>query len=508
MPINSDEFISFWIRVLREDITDLACENFYPQKILITIWPIFEICSMLSCPIQARETTGKEAEIYLPGQGAKYILDVPATHLTEHQLEFKYNVPLGNCSNKTYTLKLKSLDWQKFFWYDEQKWTIENTLSTLAKPVPRNWPLNDEEELRVRRISESQHEIDVIYNTRVTREFACTLNLEVAPWGMFINATGLEIRISELGMKPRDVKVEANGLEMLFNISQGFSLGIRNGSNWTQSLPIYLQNAIVTQSKHFYTVNEGDYTDIVILRSKEVVKFILTLKIENNRKIFKLYPKYAVVNHTRNRLCLLPFAMDHKENITRKSVEHLDATMTKTPLKATPYKQNSIGISLSQFYDINAQSSQRSVDSAFIYFVVIKYCDNTDISIPIPLTLPFNRKCFSIQNGKESIALMVSLIEHDHVYYLTIFEDVAPALLISNQTDCPFIIAQTNAGENNKVTSTVAEYEGKHLEWNHVIPKQSKSYYTPPEWYSHFPDVEPTLCNITLALFDGRFEEF
>ncbi|KAM7361700.1 vacuolar protein sorting 13B isoform 2-T2 [Cochliomyia hominivorax] len=502
VPINSEEFISFWIRVLREDIPDVAADNFHPQKILITIWPIFEISSMLSCPIKAKEISGKEAEIHLPGQGAKHILDVPATHLTEHQIDFKYNCPLGTASSKSYTLKLKSLDWQKFFWYDENKWSIEYALSTLAKPVLRNWPLNDEEELRVKRISESKHEIDVIYNTRVTREFSCTLNLEVAPWGMFINATGLQIRVSELGIQSRDVMVDANGLEMLFNISQGFSIGIRNGSNWLQSLPIYLQNAIVTQSKHFYTVNEGDYTDIVVLRANEVVKFILMFKIENNRKIFKLYPKYAVVNHTKNRLCVLPFAMDHKESITRKNVEHLDNCMSKISLKATPYKQNSIGISLSQFYDINAQSAQRSVDSAFIYFVVIKYCDNTDISIPIPLTLPFNRKCFSIQNGKESLALMVSLIEHEHVYYLTIFEDIAPALLINNQTDCPFIIGQTNAGENSKVSSIISEYEGKHLEWHHVIPKQSKSFYTPPEWYSHFPDVEPTLCNITLALFD------
>lgn len=493
--------------MLREDISDLATDNFYPQKILITIWPIFEISSMLSCAIKAKETMGKEAEINLTGQGAHHILDVPATHLTEHRIDFMYSFPLGTASAQNYTLKLKSLDWQKFFWYDEQKWSIENSLSMLAKPVARNWPLNDEEELRVKRFSESNHEIDVIYNTRVTREFACSLNLEVAPWGMFINSTGIQIRVCELGTHPKEIKVESNGLEMLFNISHGFSLGIRNGSSWLQSLPIYMENAMVTQSKRFYIATEGEHTDILILRGDEVFKFILTLKIENNRKMFKLSSKFAVVNYTKSSLTLLPFAMDHKENITRKNVDHLDSTKTKTVLRSSPYKQNSIGISLSQFYDINAQSSQRSVDSAFIYFVVIKYCNNTEISIPIPLTLPFNRKCLSLQNGRESIALMASLIEHDHVYYLTIFEDVAPAVLINNQTDCPFMIAQTKAAENSKVSSTTSEYEGKHLEWYHVIPKQSKSFYTPPECYNHFPDVESTLCNITLALFEGKFAE-
>lgn len=496
--------MSFWVRVLREDIPDLTTDNYQPQKILITIWPIFEISSMLSCAIQAKETTGKEEEINLAGQGARYILNVPATHLTEHRIDFDYKFPIGTATASSYTLKLKSLDWQKFFWYDEQKWSIENTINMLAKPVKRYWPFNDEEELKVKRVSQSSHEIDVIYNTRVTREFACSLNLEVAPWGIFINCTGMQVRVCELGMQPKEVRVMANGLEMLFNISQGFSVGVCSGSNWLQSLPIFMENTLAAHSKNCYTVIEGESTDIVILRGAEVIKFVLHLKIENHRKIFKLSSKYVVVNYTKSLLCILPFAMDHKESLTRRNIEHLDASFTKTVLKGSPCKQNSIGISLSQFYDIKAQTSPRSVDSAFIYFLVIKHCPDADISIPIPLTLPFNRKCLSLQNGRESIALMVSLIEHEHIFYLNIFDDVSPAILINNQTDCPFLIAQTSAGENSKVSSTIPEYEGKHLEWYHVIPKQSKSYYTPPECYNHFPDVESTLCNITLALYGGK----
>ena len=506
VPINGDEFISFWVRILREDITDLVCSGFHPQKILITIWPIFEIQSMLPHPIEAKVVNGKETFIHLPGCGFRYILDVPATHLTEHCLDFMYDFPLSPNSSRTYTLKLKSLDWQKFFWYDEQKWTVENALTLLSKPVSKYWPIKDEEELKVHRITESKHKVDVIYNARATREFACTLNLEVSPWGIFINATGLEVRICELDQESTKIKVQPNGLEILPNISQGFSIGIRNGSNWIQSLPIYLESTIVMQTKHYYNLGLDEPADIVILRGDEVLKFILTLRIENQRKVFKLSAKYAVVNHTKNRLCILPFAMDHKECINRQNVENLDFYATKQIVRATPYKQNSIGISLSLFYDIKAQTAERSVDTAFIYFVVIKQCDDTDISIPIPLALPFTRKCLSIQNGKESLALMVSLIEHENVYYLTIFEDIAPAILINNQTDCPFIIAQTAAGENCKVNCTSPEYEGKQLEWYHMVPKQSKSYYTPPECYKNFPDVESTLCNITLALYDSKSE--
>ncbi|XP_073817283.1 vacuolar protein sorting 13B isoform X2 [Musca autumnalis] len=518
VPVNNNEFISFWVRILREDITTSNSDSFYPQKILITIWPIFEITSRLNCAIQAKELQTAH-EFSLLGQGGQYILDASATHLTEHPLNFKYDFPLGATSQDSYTLRLRTLDWQKFFWYDEQKWTIENALNALAKSSVKSWPLENEEELRVKRISRCSGESDVIYNTQVSREFSCTLNLEVAPWGMFVNGTGVDIQLKAFApptsssstqqqqelqqVQGKELLVAGNNLEMLFNISQGFVIGIQHDSQWNYSLPIFFENALSSnQCKRYYVLTEGDVTDIVILRNNEVFKFVIKLTTENNCKVLKLSPKFGVVNYTKIPLNLLPFAMDHKENVIRSNVQRLNEKTPNAHIKPTPKWDKSIGISLTTFYDINFESAQRSVDTAFVYFVVIKMTDDSDISIPIPLALPFNRKCISIQNGHESLALMVSLIEHDGLYYLCIMEDLSPAVLVNNQTDCAFIVAQTNASENSKVSSTTPEYDGKHLEWYHMIPKQSKCYYTPPEWYTRFPEVDSTLCNITLALYD------
>lgn len=463
---------------------------------------------MLSRTIQATEQNASD-DIDLPGEGGHYILDAPATHLTEHPINFKYDFPLGLSSQNSYTLRLRSLDWQKFFWYDEQKWTIENALNILGKPLSKRWPLLDEEELKVKRISYDVEEKDIIYNTQPSREFSCTLNLEVAPWGMFINATGVDICIGDLTHQPsKQILLTANSLEMLFNVSQGFTIGIRHDNNWMQSLPIFFENTSANHHyKRYYVITETDATDIVILRGNEVLKFVLKLKIENESKIFKLSSKFGIVNYYKSPLSILPFAMDHKENVARTNVQHLDEKAYKTTIaSSSPEWENSLGIALTTFYDINSESSQRSVDSAFVYFVVIKLRDDTSsISMPIALALPFHRKSISIQDGKESVALMVSLIEHENIYYLTITEDVSPAVLVNNQTDCAFVVAQTNAPENSKVSSTTPEYEGKHLEWFHMILQHSKCYYTPPEWYTRFPEVESTLCNITLALYDCKF---
>ncbi len=104
--------------------------------------------------------------------------------------------------------------------------------------------------------------------------------------------------------------------------------------------------------------------------------------------------------------------------------------------------------------------------------------------------------------------MVATLIENDRIYYLNIFEDISPALLVTNQTDVPFIIAQTSASENSKVSNTTPEYSGRHFEWYQHVPAYSKCYYTPPELYTNFPDVESTTCNITLALHKGMEFEF
>lgn len=91
MPIASEkEFISIWVRILREDIPmEDADENFQPQRVLVCIWPIFEICNMLNCSIGVTESTTKEKTDIL-GKGDKWALSTPTTHNSAHFISFKY----------------------------------------------------------------------------------------------------------------------------------------------------------------------------------------------------------------------------------------------------------------------------------------------------------------------------------------------------------------------------------------------------------------------------------
>jgi len=155
------------------------------------------------------------------------------------------------------------------------------------------------------------------------------------------------------------------------------------------------------------------------------------------------------------------------------------------------------------FYDLNAHKAKHNCDTAFVYFVCFSVGGNREISIPIPLAIPFTRRCFSLQAGHESIPLMITLIEKDNVHYLGVFRDTSPAIVISNNTNVKFIVAQTSASENSNVSCTNSEFVGRHFEWNQLVLPQSKCYYTPPQMYANFPDVEFTMCNLSLAVYKG-----
>lgn len=84
------QFISLWVRILREDIVvDEVEDGFQPQKILVCIWPVFEVCNRLSCYVKATDVETNES-FDIPAQGGRRALSTATTHSTEHPLKFEY----------------------------------------------------------------------------------------------------------------------------------------------------------------------------------------------------------------------------------------------------------------------------------------------------------------------------------------------------------------------------------------------------------------------------------
>ncbi|XP_030558700.1 vacuolar protein sorting-associated protein 13B isoform X2 [Drosophila novamexicana] len=498
------QFISFWVRIVREDIPLglIDDDDLSPQRILVSIWPIFEICNLLSCELPATESSTEE-QFIIAAEGGRQSLSTATTHSTEHCVKFKFPCALGPASQGEYTFMLKSIDWHKFFHYEPADWPIERTLDQLDRTLKPKWPLNDAEELRVHRPFKLLDQLDVQYRAQATREFSCTLGLEIAAWGMFINDTDLDVSICLPAAGARHL-IRANCLEMLPALGGYFTIAAPVASSWISSLPICLENqtqAAGGLGRHVL-LRANSYVDIVLVRCADVLRLLLEFKLEDGHRVFKLRSKFVIANFSDVTLSALPLTMDHKETASRSDVNALDFLRTIRKLESLKAKQhNNIGVSVELFHDLNAHKSKHTSDTAFVYFMCFTVAGKQDICIPVPLTLPFTRRCFNLQDGSDSIPLMISLIEKDNVYYLNVFRDTSPALIINNNTNVKLVVAQTSASGNSNVTCTSPELAGKHFEWNQLIAPFSKCYYTPPQMYANFPDVEFTMCNLSLALY-------
>lgn len=88
---SAQQFISLWVRILREDLVlEHPADDFQPQKILICIWPIFEICNRLSCDVRATENTSEES-CAIAAKGGRWALNTATTHATEHTVAFQFS---------------------------------------------------------------------------------------------------------------------------------------------------------------------------------------------------------------------------------------------------------------------------------------------------------------------------------------------------------------------------------------------------------------------------------
>lgn len=82
----NQNFVSFWVRVIREDIPNMAIPR-HPQRILVIIWPLFMVKSLLASDTTVHKTN-EPLQFLVKGQGEKTELVLPGTCEDDHELVF------------------------------------------------------------------------------------------------------------------------------------------------------------------------------------------------------------------------------------------------------------------------------------------------------------------------------------------------------------------------------------------------------------------------------------
>lgn len=98
MPTSANtEFISFWVKVFREDIKGIDDVKYKPQRLLIIIWPLFMLRSMLTNDIDVLDKSSDQLYV-LPAKGQPVEMQIAGTHETEHEIMFDMKYVFSNNS--------------------------------------------------------------------------------------------------------------------------------------------------------------------------------------------------------------------------------------------------------------------------------------------------------------------------------------------------------------------------------------------------------------------------
>lgn len=460
---------------------------------------------MLSYPIKCIETQSNQV-IQMSAAGGTNILKTQSTHQTEHELYFLDDERDPPSQIASFNLSLKAIDWKKFFWFDEQTWTVEKCLTEFAKPLYNRWPYeeNGKHSPVKRPVMLSRKVNHLVFKCAPSRELSCTLSLELAPWGLFVNSTTENVR---LVYKDPEIFlcVESNAISMIPDFKNGFYVECGGAS----STIIYPEKPN-TKEKDFLILTEN-YTSIVcIIKGDVLYRFLLEIKFADNKNVIYLRAPAIITNYTKYNLTCMSFCLAEKEVIDLRNMLNSGALENHTQLVPSQKNQNpKVGLLLNTFHDCFALKTRRSPSTKYMYFLVFKNQSLKErieeISIPIFLNYPFERKSISAIIDGEQIPLAINAVLHEGVCYVNVFEDQYPAFEIFNETNLKFFVGQTKSTEKSKTTEVINETDGYNFTWHQLVLGNSRAYYTPPEMVRSFPTMEQNHVNLTLALHIGKF---
>uniref|UniRef100_A0A182Q1H4 Chorein N-terminal domain-containing protein n=1 Tax=Anopheles farauti TaxID=69004 RepID=A0A182Q1H4_9DIPT len=231
--ITREGYISYWVRIVREKLLDSktapAVNGEVLERVLVIVWPLFMVESLLTVNTTAYdEKLDQSFSIY--GQGQRRQLNVAGTYSDEHELTFRmdFNSPHGEDKRKA-LLSYRLIDGKTFFQVPARFRTIETALEALraGQRLP-DWPCAREEELRWRRENSIQEATFPLYHCSAAYEMSCCLMLNIAPWALFINQLGCEVRLKNGTTSDSNI-IAPNSIIMPFHVETGFTLEMNVG---------------------------------------------------------------------------------------------------------------------------------------------------------------------------------------------------------------------------------------------------------------------------------------
>ncbi|XP_053661509.1 intermembrane lipid transfer protein VPS13B [Anopheles marshallii] len=515
--ITREGYISYWVRIVREKLVDSkiapAANGEVLERVLVIVWPLFMVESLLTVNTTAyEEKLNQSFSIY--GQGQRKQLNVAGTYSDEHELAFRmdFNSPHGEDKRKA-LLSYRLIDGKTFFQVPTRFRNIENALIALrnGRQLP-NWPCSREEELRWRRENSIQEATFPLYHCSAAYEMSCCLMLNIAPWALFINQLGCEVRLRNYSTS--DVNIVApNSIIMPFHVETGFTLemNVSIGHSLHSEL-IYIDSTDTKkQSPNGYAVLplEGSI-DINIRTEFGIMNLVLTSLTENKVRIFILASQFIVTNYSSIDLHCWSFALPSNERLEQFKLSNSGPHSCCYSLPKNGVKsENPKGTVITMLNNVSHRKGKIKSSTNFNHYLTIyqRRENGSEFSAPIFLNKPITRKSLSVPHDdavdRRHHALSLSIVSHQGQQHISIYDDPCPSYAIENRTDFNIYVAQSDTVQPNKAATAVAETVESNFAWFQTVGSRQTVFYTPPALDDLFPEPQESETALIFACVSG-----
>lgn len=254
---------------MREDIDELRTGRaLCPQRVLVTIWPLFMLKSNLTVHTTAYEAAFDQ-NYSIFGRGKTKEMQMSGTSETDHDLTFKLDFKsIYDEDKRNALLSYQLVDKKNFFKIPSKFGSIEAAIEGMKEPIATSWPCSREEELRWSRENSFQEATLPVYKCGPSHELSCALMMTISPWCLFINSTGCEVRLtSRNGVD--SCLIQPNNVVMPFSVQTVFVMQVKIENDWVSAGNLYLNNQEKLQAESYSIPDEGSVN--IVAKSENMV---------------------------------------------------------------------------------------------------------------------------------------------------------------------------------------------------------------------------------------------
>lgn len=285
-------------------------------------------------------------------------------------------------------------------------------------------------------------------------------------------------------------------------LSDTFTISFMLAGKWYTSCPIHTPAARIRTITPNYELGDGHQGAalINILSPCGLTKFHLSSVIENGQRVLFLSPHFVFINSSSIKLNVFAFCVLQRQKAQIQIPDDSPDFVGTYEAASQKKSSNPRGVGLCTFFNLSYKPDDTNFNKLFNYFISLRIGRN-EFSVPIQLNRSIQRKCFSLEGGKNGYhPVTLSVLEHEGQTFVSIYDDRVPSIRLENRTDQRMFVAQAESADATKAPYVVQKtLNDEHFEWFTSISPKATICYTPPSVDAGFPEKMDQSVAILLA---------